>query len=72
MHDGHRRLLFAGEHASMPWFGYMEGALQSGLRAAHKIAALVGVPQAVELSRKRHADSARQRAMRAGPPAEGR
>ena len=31
------RLFFAGEQASMGFFGYMEGALQSGARAASKI-----------------------------------
>ena len=30
------RVLFAGEHTS-PWFGWMQGALQSGNRAAHEI-----------------------------------
>jgi monoamine oxidase len=30
----HGRLLFAGEHTSMAFFGYMEGALRSGERAA--------------------------------------
>jgi monoamine oxidase len=29
------RLVFAGEHTSMAYFGYMEGALESGLRAAY-------------------------------------
>lgn len=31
------RLFFAGEHTS-PWFGWMEGALQSGVRAASEAA----------------------------------
>jgi monoamine oxidase len=31
------RLFFAGEQASMGFFGYMEGALQSGARAASRI-----------------------------------
>lgn len=34
----HGRILFAGEHTSMAFFGYMEGALQSGLRVASQIA----------------------------------
>ena len=34
----HGRTLFAGEHTSMAFFGYMEGALQSGLRVASQIA----------------------------------
>ncbi|WP_456721187.1 MULTISPECIES: flavin monoamine oxidase family protein [unclassified Bradyrhizobium] len=31
------RLVFAGEHCCLPFFGYMEGALQSGLAAASAI-----------------------------------
>jgi monoamine oxidase len=30
----HQRLFFGGEHACMAFFGYMEGALQSGMSAA--------------------------------------
>lgn len=33
----HTRLVFGGEHTSMAFFGYMEGALRSGLRAASQI-----------------------------------
>jgi monoamine oxidase len=33
----HKRLYFAGEHVCIPFFGYMEGALQSGVRAAKAI-----------------------------------
>lgn len=33
-----RRLFFAGEQASPGFFGYMEGALQSGIRAAQQVA----------------------------------
>jgi monoamine oxidase len=33
------RIFLAGEHVSPPFFGYMEGALQSGLAAACRIAA---------------------------------
>jgi monoamine oxidase len=33
----HGRLYFAGEHTCLPFFGYMEGALQSGARAALQI-----------------------------------
>lgn len=33
----HDRLVFAGEHCCLPFFGYMEGALQSGLAAASAI-----------------------------------
>ena len=30
------RVFFAGEHTS-PWFGWMQGALESGNRAAHEV-----------------------------------
>jgi monoamine oxidase len=33
-----KRIFIAGEHASPPFFGYMEGALQSGMAAACRIA----------------------------------
>ncbi|HKQ79439.1 MAG TPA: FAD-dependent oxidoreductase, partial [Blastocatellia bacterium] len=33
----HDRLFFAGEHTQMDFFGYMEGALRSGERAAHTL-----------------------------------
>jgi monoamine oxidase len=35
------RLFFAGEHTSMRWQGYMNGAVESGRRAAFEIAAAV-------------------------------
>jgi monoamine oxidase len=35
VHDG--RLFFAGEQSCVPFFGYMEGALQSGARAARDL-----------------------------------
>lgn len=38
----HGRVTFAGEHTSARWQGYMNGALESGLRAAREIAALAG------------------------------
>ena len=34
------RLVFAGEHTSIRYQGYMNGAIESGLRAAAEIAAL--------------------------------
>jgi monoamine oxidase len=34
------RVLFAGEHTSVRWQGYMNGAVESGIRVAHEIAAL--------------------------------
>ena len=33
----YERLFFAGEHTQMDFFGYMEGALRSGERAAHTL-----------------------------------
>ncbi len=37
----HGRIVLAGEHTSERWQGYMNGAVESGLRAAYEIAALV-------------------------------
>lgn len=37
----HGRMLFAGEHTSLNWQGYMNGAVESGLRAAADVRALV-------------------------------
>jgi monoamine oxidase len=34
------RILFAGEHPSLRWQGYMQGAVESGLRAAAEVRAL--------------------------------
>jgi len=34
------RLFFAGEHTSVKWQGYMNGAVESGLRAAAEVAAV--------------------------------
>jgi monoamine oxidase len=36
----HRRVMFAGEHTSLRWQGYMNGAVESGQRAAAEIAAV--------------------------------
>ena len=36
------RIFFAGEHTSIKWQGYMNGAVESGLRAAAEIAAVHG------------------------------
>jgi monoamine oxidase len=33
------RLFFAGEHTSVRWQGYMNGAIESGRRAAAEVAA---------------------------------
>jgi monoamine oxidase len=37
----HGRMVFAGEHTSGQWQGYMNGAVESGLRAAQEIGVLV-------------------------------
>ena len=37
----HGRIVFAGEHTSVQWQGYMNGAVESGLRAAKEVAVLV-------------------------------
>jgi monoamine oxidase len=36
----HGRIVFAGEHTSVQWQGYMNGAVESGLRAAQEIGVL--------------------------------
>ena len=38
LHKGLGRLHFAGEHTCYAFFGYMEGALQSGVSLARKLA----------------------------------
>lgn len=38
------RILFAGEHTSIKWQGYMNGAVESGLRAAAEVCALASLP----------------------------
>jgi monoamine oxidase len=40
------RILFAGEHTSERWQGYMNGAIESGRRAAAEVRALVSAPRA--------------------------
>jgi monoamine oxidase len=37
-------LFFAGEHTSLQWQGYMNGAIESGHRAAAEIAAAHAAP----------------------------
>lgn len=39
----HGRILFAGEHTSLRWQGYMNGAIESGLRAAAEVRALTSL-----------------------------
>jgi monoamine oxidase len=36
------RIFFAGEHTSRKWQGYMNGAVESGLRAAEEILGAAG------------------------------
>lgn len=36
----HGRIFFAGEHTSLRWQGYMNGAVESGLRAAEEVTVL--------------------------------
>jgi monoamine oxidase len=43
LHDGIGRLQFAGEHTCYKFQGYMEGALDSGVRAARNIARSAGI-----------------------------
>ena len=43
LHKGLGRLHFAGEHACYAFCGYMEGALQSGVRLAKRLATRDGV-----------------------------
>jgi len=43
LYEPHGRLVWAGEHCCMAFFGYMESALQSGLHAAQLIARAEGV-----------------------------
>ena len=54
-YDPPGRLLFAGEHTCMAFFGYMEGALESGLHAALLIAKRANIPQAVTAWQKKQA-----------------
>jgi monoamine oxidase len=39
------RVFFAGEHTSVKWQGYMNGAVESGLRAAEEVAATERLPR---------------------------
>jgi monoamine oxidase len=38
-----KRVFFAGEHTSTKWQGYMNGAVESGLRAAEEVLAMINV-----------------------------
>lgn len=41
----HGLVLFAGEHTSVRWQGYMNGAVESGLRAAAEVRTMAGSPR---------------------------
>ena len=41
------RIVFAGEHTSIKWQGYMNGAIETGLRAAAEIESLVLSPSSL-------------------------
>jgi monoamine oxidase len=56
LYDPPGQLLFAGEHTCMAFFGYMEGALQSGLHTALLIARNVGIPQAATWWQRKQAE----------------
>jgi monoamine oxidase len=58
-----QRMVFAGEHTSMAYFGYMEGALQSGRRAARQVVALA-------CSKERYPSAPRPRVARAATEEE--
>jgi monoamine oxidase len=58
-----KRMVFAGEHTSMAYFGYMEGALQSGRRAARQVVALA-------CSKERHQPAPRTQIARAATEEE--
>ena len=39
----HGRMVFAGEHTSIRWQGYMNGAVETGLRAVEEICSMLNV-----------------------------
>ena len=45
------KLLFAGEHTHMSLYGYMEGALESGLRSAKQIIEMCMIPDDLKQQR---------------------
>jgi monoamine oxidase len=56
LYERHERLVWAGEHCCMAFFGYMESALQSGLHAAHLIALAEGIPDTEKFAEARMVD----------------
>jgi monoamine oxidase len=57
LYEADGRLVWAGEHCCMAFFGYMESALQSGLHAAQMIARHEGIREANKLWEARLAAS---------------
>ena len=57
LYKPNERLVWAGEHTCMAFFGYMESALQSGMHAAQVIAKLEGIPEVQRLCEIRLRDS---------------
>jgi len=51
------RLVWAGEHACMAFFGYMESALQSGMHAAQLIGEREGIPEVQKICELRSRNS---------------
>jgi monoamine oxidase len=43
------RVVFAGEHTSIRWQGYMNGAIESGLRAAAEVRAILEKPRKLQV-----------------------
>jgi monoamine oxidase len=43
----HGRVIFAGEHTSERWQGFMNGAVESGLRAAQEVEQLIDLDRAL-------------------------
>ena len=60
LYEADDRLVWAGEHCCMAFFGYMEAALQSGLHAAQAIARAEGIPEANTIWEARMIASAAQ------------
>jgi monoamine oxidase len=60
LYEAEDRLVWAGEHCCMAFFGYMEAALQSGLHAAQVIARAEGIPEANKIWEARMIASAAQ------------
>jgi monoamine oxidase len=57
LYKPHGRLIWAGEHTCMAFFGYMEAALQSGMHAARLIAEQEGIPEVQKICEMRSRNS---------------